>query len=545
MFLKNLAISKKLTLSFSLIAIINIIFAVFFFNGLKHIQSELFNYADDTLPAVMKVEALQKEFLALRLSQYKLLKDHANRQELLNEIRNNEKFKNRLTNSISAYGKTVWPGEEQNTFNQLLRDWEIYSTQSDHYHKLLGDSKTLKAQEQVLNNQAIAESMMRSFTILKRILNDAMQSNRGTILSEINSLELKTLLNNVLALALMLIITMILTKAICEPLKKVATLANDIAEGDLSKDLDYRSLGKDELGQLAKSVGSMQDNLRSLIDQIASAVSLVNLSASEVNTVSSQSAEGMKHQQKETSQVSSAMTEIESVIHDVSQNTKTSAKETQDAMGLTKEGNNQVKLMIESMREVADSIKLSSETVAELEKRSQQIHIFVDVIQEIAEQTNLLALNAAIEAARAGESGRGFAVVASEVRSLAGRTQDSTGEISTIIEEFKASTQKVKTVSNGSQNSTSKCLDLGEQVQNIMSNIQNSVTQISDMGVQIASACSQQSAVVGDLNIRVENMQSSSEQVAQGSLQTAQSCAELEQLSNSLQQSVAKFRLAK
>jgi len=382
-------------------------------------------------------------------------------------------------------------------------------------------------------------------TILKRILNDAMQSNRGTILSEINSLELKTLLNNVLALALMLIITMILTKAICEPLKKVATLANDIAEGDLSKDLDYRSLGKDELGQLAKSVGSMQDNLRSLIDQIASAVSLVNLSASEVNTVSSQSAEGMKHQQKETSQVSSAMTEIESVIHDVSQNTKTSAKETQDAMGLTKEGNNQVKLMIESMREVADSIKLSSETVAELEKRSQQIHIFVDVIQEIAEQTNLLALNAAMEAARAGESGRGFAVVASEVRSLAGRTQDSTGEISTIIEEFKASTQKVKNVSNGSQNSTSKCLDLGEQVQNIMSNIQNSVTQISDMGVQIASACSQQSAVVGDLNIRVENMQSSSEQVAQGSLQTAQSCAELEQLSNSLQQSVAKFRLAK
>lgn len=148
----------------------------------------------------------------------------------------------------------------------------------------------------------------------------------------------------------------------------------------------------------------MQNNLKSLIEQVASAVSQVNHSAGEVNMISSQSAEGMQHQQKETSQVSSAMTEMESVIHDISKNTETSAQETQDAMNLTKNGNDQVKLMIDAMMEVADSIRLSSETVAELEKRSQQIHIFVDVIQDIAEQTNLLALNAAIEAARAGES---------------------------------------------------------------------------------------------------------------------------------------------
>lgn len=543
MFLKNLAISRKLALSFSLIAVINIIFAVFFLNGLKHIQNELLNYADDTLPAVMTVEALQQDFLELRLSQYKLLKVHNNHAELLSDIQSNELLKKELSRNLSAYGKTVWPGEEQITFDQLMNDWNQYITQSNQFHKLLADSKNLKAQELVLNNQATAESMSRAFSTLKRILNDAMLTNRATILSEIEGLELKNLVSNALALAVMLIVTIILTKAICGPLKAVATLANDIADGDLSQKLDRNVIGKDELGQLAESVESMQNNLKSLIEQVASAVSQVNQSAGEVNMISKQSADGMQHQQQETGQVSSAMTEMESVIHDISKNTETSAQETQDAMNLTKNGNDQVKLMIDAMMEVADSIRLSSETVAELEKRSQQIHIFVDVIQDIAEQTNLLALNAAIEAARAGESGRGFAVVASEVRSLAGRTQDSTGEISTIIEEFKASTQKVKNVSDGSQESTSRCLGLGDQVQDIMGDIQNAVTQISDMGVQIASACSQQSAVVGDLSVRVENMQSSSEQVAQGSLQTAQSCSELEQLSQSLQQSMAKFRL--
>lgn len=64
-------------------------------------------------------------------------------------------------------------------------------------------------------------------------------------------------------------------------------------------------------------------------------------------------------------------------------------------------------------------------------------------ISSISGQTNLLALNATIEAARAGDAGKGFAVVASEVKSLAGRSSQSSGEITKLIDETKRNIEAI------------------------------------------------------------------------------------------------------
>ncbi|MCK3826446.1 PAS domain-containing methyl-accepting chemotaxis protein [Pseudomonas sp. W2Aug9] len=94
------------------------------------------------------------------------------------------------------------------------------------------------------------------------------------------------------------------------------------------------------------------------------------------------------------------------------------------------------------MREIARDIDTSSQLIAKLGERSQQITAIVNTIRGIADQTNLLALNAAIEAARAGEQGRGFAVVADEVRQLAARTSGSTAEISGMIAMIQDETRQ-------------------------------------------------------------------------------------------------------
>jgi methyl-accepting chemotaxis protein len=196
-----------------------------------------------------------------------------------------------------------------------------------------------------------------------------------------------------------------------------------------------------------------------------------------------------------------------------------------------------------AINQVAAEMEQAGILVTELERESAQINLVVDVIRGIADQTNLLALNAAIEAARAGEQGRGFAVVADEVRTLAGRTQASTGEIIAIIETLQARANQARKVTGQSCDMIRQCVGQSEQTGVGIQQIEEAVAQIADMAIQIASACSEQDAVSDELGRNVERINESSREVATGAEHTAQACLELSQLAAGLKQTIGRFRL--
>ncbi|WP_421336068.1 methyl-accepting chemotaxis protein [Aeromonas veronii] len=543
MFYKNLSIGKKIAVVFAVIAAVNVVFGVFLSSELRGVRDRVLNFTDSTLPSVLSVETLLYDVSYVRRAQFALLMvdDAADLQARRDRIQENIR---KVDEAFRAYEATVGADNERQVFNQAKQQWLTYQRSVNEFDMLLVQGQHEQAKTQLFASNPLFGALEQAVNSLIQVNLGFVKENRGSLLGSVSMVTTFAMVSIGALLVFMVVMTWFLTRQICLPLQAVVAQANAIAAGDLTHQLERQHIGRDELGMLAKASLKMQDNLRGLIEEVVAAVTQLGTAIDEVSAVSEQSAKGIQSQQQEISLVATAMTQMKATVADVAGNTETASSSASSANALARNGNQDVQRSLVAITRVAEEIEQAGTLVTELERESAQINVVVDVIHGIAEQTNLLALNAAIEAARAGEQGRGFAVVADEVRTLAGRTQASTGEIVAIIETLQARANQAKEVTGQSCEMIRQCVDQSEQTSNGIQQIEEAVAQIADMAIQIASACGEQDAVSDELGRNVERINESANEVALGADHTARACLELSQLAVGLKQTIGRFRLA-
>ena len=391
-------------------------------------------------------------------------------------------------------------------------------------------------------------NLAKSVADLIRINHGYSVNSRAQVVEAFDSAKLSIIIALLLGLGLAAVLSTVLTRQIRDPLVMLARQAQRIASGDLGKgELQEWIRGsrfkRDELGQLGAAIDRMQGSLADLVSEIAGSVSQLSSAVEEVSAISEQSATGMARQQSEVSQVATAMNEMQSTVNEVARNTTDAMSAAKDASRTSTQGNQVVRSAISSIEEVSVKIEQAGAVVQQLEQDSNNISMVLDVIRGIAEQTNLLALNAAIEAARAGEQGRGFAVVADEVRSLAQRTQNSTAEISKMIEVLQERTAEAGSAMQLSRQQMQESVGLAREAGSSIDTINGAVTQITDMNTLIATATEEQNAVTEELNRSIVNIHNAADENALGAQQTAQACVELSKLANTLHHMTQRFTL--
>ncbi|NCE89461.1 methyl-accepting chemotaxis protein [Pseudomonas sp. L13] len=349
------------------------------------------------------------------------------------------------------------------------------------------------------------------------------------------------LLATVLALIVGVFAAWAITRQIVIPLNQTLKVAERVASGDLSHNLE--SGRQDELGQLQRAMQSMTVGLRELIGGISDGVTQIASAAEQLSAVTEQTSAGVNSQKVETDQVATAMNEMAATVQEVARNAEEASEAAVAADQQAREGDQVVGEAIAQIGRLATEVGNSTVAMGELKRESDKIGSVLDVIKSVAQQTNLLALNAAIEAARAGEAGRGFAVVADEVRSLAQRTQKSTEEIEELIVGLQSGTQQVATIMDNSRGLTESSVELTRRAGHALGNITRTVSTIQAMNSQIATAAEQQSAVAEEINRSVLNVRDISEQTSSASEETASSSAELARLGIYLQTLVGRFRV--
>lgn len=341
-----------------------------------------------------------------------------------------------------------------------------------------------------------------------------------------------------------LLFGLFITSRLVTPIRQLVDAMRDVAEGegDLTVQLASASR-KDEIGELSTAFNTFVSKVRAVVSD-------VTVSATQLSGVSHEFAkateEGRQHisRQRDMAQsIASAVTEFAASIDEVARSSNETLDTMTQANDLSRQGSVLALRSKDEIEQLSHGTRESADAISRLSSEIDQIKDVLDVINGIAEQTSLLALNAAIEAARAGEQGRGFAVVADEVRQLSSRTQEATVNIARKIESLRSSADETVVRVQRSLESANTGIDLSNQTNDGLHEISSLVGEVNGMQSQVASAVTEQQAVVKDIETSILDIDHLSEVTFTESTRTQQRAAELLQMAESLQQLVGRFKV--
>ena len=174
--------------------------------------------------------------------------------------------------------------------------------------------------------------------------------------------------------------------------------------------------------------------------------------------------------------------------------------------------------IIQHLREQADTVtetnRATTEAIAMLAVRVEDVKNFTQAILQISSQTNLLALNASIEAARAGEAGRGFAVVADEIRSLSESTRESATKITAIIDDLVKDVNATTESMNVSTQTIEQQTEMIDTTKNRFENIEREVNVLVENIDNTERVMKEIIRATGVINESICHLSSVSEEVA-------------------------------
>ena len=145
----------------------------------------------------------------------------------------------------------------------------------------------------------------------------------------------------------------------------------------------------------------------------------------------------------------------------------------------------------------------------ELNWRSQEINLAVDVIKELAEQTKILSYNAAIEAAAAGEAGRGFGVIADHVGNLAELAKNASRDVQSLVGVIQVSADGTVKKTEQAFEVADEGLKVQQQVVNIINSVLNQMNDVRQLFERFTSSNVEQSSAIDMVNHELETLDSS------------------------------------
>jgi methyl-accepting chemotaxis protein len=497
----NMKTKSKLTVSFACVIALIIISGGVSIYRLMDMRNMLQSLYNDRLVPAIDLGKISDHTNLIRIGALRIINepDASKRQGIFDGASVNEKEINAL---IEKYGATYLTPEEAKVFEEYKKAWKEYNESRLNTYRWALEGETDKAKQNAATDAAakykvLNENVLKLIDIQDKVGKDLYEESNADYSQARNMVIIAT----IVAIAVAIFFTILLTKMIAAPLAHVAqNVVSKVAEGDLTVNID--ASGKDEIGLLLSTMKNMIEKLRTVVGEVRDVAENVTSGSQELSSSAQQISQGATEQAASIEETSSSMEEMTSNIRQNSDNAQQTEKIAQKSATDAIEGGKAVAGTVSAMKEIASKIS---------------------IIEEIARQTNLLALNAAIEAARAGEHGKGFAVVASEVRKLAERSQTAAGEISHL---------------------SSTSVQIAEKAGEMLAKLVPDIQKTADLVQEISAASNEQNAGADQINRAIQQLDQVIQQNAGAAEELASTSEELSSQAMQLQTSIEFFKVS-
>ncbi|MDA0148104.1 methyl-accepting chemotaxis protein [Vibrio sp. LaRot3] len=395
-----------------------------------------------------------------------------------------------------------------------------------------------------------SESLEKQFEVIREnlgVIQDEIESQKITLVDEINASISRSNIAIQISAAFAFFVAIVAfwmnNRFVVKPIQNIEHAMADIAQGEANLAQRISIDSKDELGRLANSFNQFVSRIHGTVEQVIISSNAVRAEMENIKSITQGLANFSSNQQQESETVATAVSEMLSTTESVSDHAIVAADSSRTANSEAETTNQTLSATVVSIESLSEDVRNASDVIHTLYTDVGNIATVLDVIRDIAEQTNLLALNAAIEAARAGEQGRGFAVVADEVRSLASRTQQSTGEIQNMIERLQEGSKRAVSVMDSGQQNTGETITSAQEASTSLNTIRASIENVNDMNTQIAIAATEQANVANELNMNIHKIADNSQQMVEMVASADNACVSLSDQCQHLDELVAAFKV--
>lgn len=321
---------------------------------------------------------------------------------------------------------------------------------------------------------------------------------------------------------------------------KLLEEVSEVAAGDLRVQAE---VSPEMTGAIANAFNSMTKELRSLIKKVKDVTYEVSTSANSINETTEQLARGSEAQASQISRTTVAISNMTVQIQEVSNNASLSAQVAGDSLNNARYGSKAMQDNIGAMNGIRKQVQETAKRIKKLGERSQEISQIVQLIDDLSERTSLLALNASLQATNEGDAGRGFAFVAEEVERLAERSNHLTQQIAALAQTIQVETKDVVASMEETIHEVVVGSTLADKAGQSLVEIEQVSTRLAELIKSISESAKQQAQTSEDISNAMTNISKVTELVNIGSNRAAHSVKKLVDLSDELRVSVAPFKL--